>query len=259
MDFVAPEVFDKLPKATEKGPYTVLTLPPESILYRADEEGKRDPSKDVPIFFTDKRTLTPYMRGKSEAETVSSYKTTKPIELFELTFPNLLAMLKDPEVHEVIKDFIATVYIGSLKLTDEQWAKLKSQGLNSKLEAPPETPVPFVIPAQRLPGPPDSPYPNYTNRQLAEFLCAMGFAGWIAMPGTVIQRNLNTSYYAGDMAKLSADVQAGTLQYNYNVYQPEIVLCDWTAVATRVSGGRRRAKTGRRARKGTRRGRRGHF
>lgn len=254
MDFVSYEVYNKLPASGTKGPYTVTTLPAGSTIYRTDPEGRRDPSKGVPNFFGDKQSIAHLGRGNPDA--MSSYTTSKDLTLYDLSFQNLIAVFEDDTAPEELKDFIGGVYIQGSVMTDEQRAKLVAQGIPAELLEDPDKPIPFIIPASRLPTPEGAPYPNYTNRALAEMICAMGFDGWIAHPGQLIQRNLDTKYYAGDMAKLSADAKAGTIHYAYNAYMPEIVLCDWSAVAERKSGGAR-SKTGRRARKGTRRGRKG--
>lgn len=254
MDFVSPDVYLKLPESKTKGPYAVTTLPAGSTIYRADPEGKKAPSKGVPNFFGDKASIAHLGRGNPDA--FSSYTTTKDLVLFELSFPNLIAILQDESTDEATLEFLVNAYIGQTVMTQEQWSRLRAQGLGTSKETAPETAHMFVMPAVRLPSETGSAYANYTNRALANIICKLGFDGWIAYPGQLIQRNMDMKYYAGDVAKIQADVRAGTVHFAYNVYMPEIVLCDWSAVANRVSGGVR-SKTGRRVRKGTRRGRKG--
>lgn len=197
-------------------------------MYRADHTGARLASTDEAVFLSDKESIQPYTRGK--ANTISSYTTTKDVSLLELSFPTLMLMLKDQGISPDIKAFLMEHYIGMAQLTPDQHERLKSQGYMG----PPK--VAFVIPATPLAG-------SYTNRILTDIVCSLGYDGWIVMPSSLVQRNVDMTYYASNMDSLPNDLRSGSVRYVYNMYVPEVMFCKWDDVA---KGGKRTRKTRRR-------------
>lgn len=246
VDFVGPEVFTKenLPVVNEDG-YDVVSLPSGSTLYRADSGGATTPSEGVPVFFGDKKSIAPYMRGNPDS--VSSYTTTSAKKLFVLSYPNLVAMIRDEEMPDNVKDFLTEFYLLHGDVTPEQWEKLATQGF---VPAKKEDSFLFLAPSMRLAPLKEGEYPVYANRVFADIVCQIGFEGWIALPGTMIQRNVDLAYYKGNQQQLAADDRMGAIRHTYNVYAPEIVLCDWKAATAppgavdvnAIDGGKRKKR-----------------
>ena len=234
MDFTNPEVFlDSSLKQSKRKSYDIVTLPKDSTVYRSDRGGAKDPSEGVPIFFSDRQSISIY--GGAEEENVSSYTTSKPLTLFVLSSANIIRITGDKTVAGNVKTFVSTSYLQRADLTEQQREKLKTQGFPGT-EVPKN--VPFVIPAQPIAK--VGQYLVYTNRLFAETVCKLGFDGWIALPKSLIQRNLDTPFYSQNQAQYQTDLAAGTVRYNYNMYTPEIMLCNWKTMSVRKTGGRRR-------------------
>ncbi len=204
MDFTTPAAYAGLTVQDSNGWQTVV-LPAGSTVYRADPAGKRTPSEGVPNFFSDKESIRPYMRGKSEAETVTSYKTTKDLTLFVMTAANVTAVAGMDEY----ADFMNNSYI--VEVEDEDG--------NQMIAVEPSTPLKVTKTGKVL---------EYTNRKFAEIVCKLGFEGWIALPDTDLgQLNIDMDYYR----------ETGELAKRVNPYTPEIVLCDWKTATASAAGG----------------------
>lgn len=206
MDFTDPAVFSRL-VVTDSNGWKTVTLPKGSTLYRADHAGKKEPSVGVPNFFSDKQSIRPYMRGKSEAETVSKYTTTNDVLLFVMDVGNLEAVAGMDKYAEFMND----TYMAAIAEEDGS-----------------QTVV--IEPSKPLKITKDGKVLNYANRRMAEIVCELGFGGWVALPDT-------------DLRQLNFDVawfkQTGQLVQVVNPYSPEIVLCDWKKATT---GGRKMSR-----------------
>lgn len=199
MDFTTPAVYAGL-KVDDSNGWETVVLPAGSTVYRADPMGKRQPSQGVPNFFSDKESIRPYMRGKSEAETVTNYTTTKPLRLFAMTAGNVNAIAGMDEYADFMQDSYMVAVI------DEDG--------NEVLAVEPATPLKVTKTGKVL---------EYSNRKFAEIICKLGFQGWVALPNTDLkQLNLDVAHYQS----------TGELVKRVNPYTPEIVLCDWKAATT---------------------------
>lgn len=242
MSFNTPEAFKvQTTEGPKEGPQTQRILKKDSILQRADHAGSTIASTEVPVFLANKESIQVYARGHPNP--LSKYTLTRDVHLFEFSFPNLGALIRDPRVSTDVREFIATTYFGITDATPEMWERLRSQGWTGTGSP---SRMPQIIPAQHIaPG-------VYTNRIFASIICRLGFDGWIAMPNTLIQRNLDVNYYRTRMEELRADIAAGTVRYLYNVQKPEVVLCDWSKSATAATMGGYRKKVRKTHRKKTR-------
>ena len=190
MDFTGPEVYDGLEEAirVEDG-YAVVTLPSGSTIYRADAKGKQKPSKDVPNFFSDKVSITPYTGN--DKSTISSYTTKKDLKLFVLLYENIAKLAQRSD--ETIQKFIYETYLTKGEIDGEEFLILKP-----------------TVPSDKV--------GTYANRRFAEIVCSKGYDGWIAFPDTLEQLNVNMELY-----KKTKQVVLNVI----NPYAPEIVICKW--------------------------------
>jgi hypothetical protein len=131
-----------------------IQIPVDAIFHRADHEGAREPSADIPAFFGNRKSIALYARGKGD-EAFSSYKVTRPMRLFEMTLNSIYDLYFHPDLSEDEKEWI------QLYLKPEMGA---------------------VIPA--VPTGPKGPTGHlpYLNREIAAIVCRLGFDGWIVLP-----------------------------------------------------------------------------
>jgi hypothetical protein len=193
MDFTGPEVYDQLEKSIrEESGYAVVTLPSGSTIYRADKTGKKSPSEGVPNFFSDKLSIKPYTGGKPE--TISSYTTNKPLNLFVLEYSNIFKLAENSD--KTIQEFVYGTYLAKGEIGGE----------------------PFLILKPTVPVVKEGKVEAYANRRFAEIVCSKGYDGWIAFPDTLEQLNINMEHY-----KKTGEIRLNVI----NPYAPEIVICKW--------------------------------
>lgn len=246
-------------------PIPVCILPAGSILHRFDKEGAHDPSKEVPIFFGNKASVSFYSGKKTPEEinaTRSSYRLKRPARLLHINAEAMKRFAElsiTPEEAEFFEVYYRHGFVRN------------SKGENV------ETPI--ILPA--------TPYGTIAemrsqtrektfNRRFAEIVCRLGFDGWVikqlnpdkqegviqitcgtpqlrSPDGTVVTIDkLGTlSREQGTQARLIAPLDG-----NLSPMPPEIVICRWDVFMDRVKGGsrrRRHASSHRRARHHSRR------
>jgi len=219
MDFTEPKVYKTLKPTPDSAGYDIVTLPEKSTIYRADASGKKPPAvpKDdevIPIFFSDKISITPYTGGNPA--TISSYTTKEKLTLFVLSYKNICKLGVS---HKGIEGFVSTCYLG--------------EGIDQSKK-------PFLFLKPTTPLEPGNPR-KYANRIFAEIVCSKGYDGWIALPGTLEQRNLHPKYM-GNVALFQEHNSKGAIEYVINPYAPEIVVCNWKDTMV-YKGGKRRKMT----------------
>ena len=189
-DYNNPDIIIPLP---EENGYTRFTVKPGTLLFRGDHEQKMIPAKEVPIFFSDAVSALIYTRGQPDY--LSAYKIKKQPTLFQLSYANLTQLL-----------------LNDKRLTDEE-----HHALNKYLEISKHVP-PHIIPVQFLKKEnAEGVHKLYLNRRILNIICRLGYDGWIALPDTLLQRNMDTEYYK----------MTGKLRYKLNIYNPEIAICKW--------------------------------
>jgi len=229
MDFNATAVYSQL-KREMKDTFEVVVLPPGSVLYRTSARGESsDPTK--PVFLGDHQMVTMFYGNRgAEARTLFSYTTTKPSTLLVMSLPNLKALATGSEA-----EFVYEWYVKPRKTLPPSVFK-SIRGPLGNLGKKPETPI--IIPAHAF----SSAYDDYTNRHLAQTVCAKGFDGWVVFPDSVVEYD-SPNYLYGRQAA---------------VYSPEVVICpDASSPPTvknmgRLAGGRRQTRKTRRRSKKTR-------
>ena len=224
----------------------VCVLPPGSILHRFDKEGATDPSKNVPIFFGNKASVSFYSGKKTAAEinaTRSSYRLKRPARLLHINAESL-PLIEQLQLTAEESEFMPIYYrIGYVA---------NSKGDNV------ETPI--LLPA--------APYGTITeihgdgrlkslNRKFAEIVCRLGFDGWVIKPlnpdkkeGVLqisggIQQVLapnGTVVTLDKLATLPLDQRAqarivAPLNGKVSAMPPEIVICRWDVFMDRIAGG----------------------
>lgn len=230
MDFRTSETYLKLKPLKDDNGYDAVVLPTGSTVYRGDPTGfftgfdsmmrpivNEGPSKDVPIFFGDLELAGRYSVARDDYQKsiqtktrlrspISSYETTKDVTLFVMNESNFMK-LASVQKNADDKTFVEKHYI---------LPKLGAKGVDKIKEMAVDKDTTVIQPYVSI-GPQLSKYPLYSNRKLAQLVCAAGFDGWVVFPMTLIQT-------IGDAVGL---------------YDPEIMICAWTSHAKRISGGRR--------------------
>ena len=195
---------------------TVL-LPAGAEVYRADHAGAKEPSADVPAFFTNRGSTSAYTRGAKG--TLSSYVVKKEAKLFHLTLNSILQlvpMLEEEDMEEVLMHWF-----------NPEEAYVNPSGFSPKNLALYRSNI--------------SKYPNYLNRRMAAIVCKLGFDGWIVKPFDPKKRTgLEQISYYKDGAKI---------KHRFVPYAPEIMLCHWKEIMdlkSLTAGGRRRTRKAKR-------------
>ena len=195
-------------------PIPVCILPAGSMLHRFDKEGAHDPSKEVPIFFGNKASVSFYSGKKTPEEinaTRSSYRLKRPARLLHINAEAMKRFAElsiTPEEAEFFEVYYRPGFVRN------------SKGENV------ETPI--ILPA--------TPYGTIAemrsqtrektfNRRFAEIVCRLGFDGWIVLP---------YNPHKGE----------GLLQYSImrnelSEYTPELMVCNWTTKMEPVKRGGR--------------------
>jgi hypothetical protein len=182
-------------------PLNTLTLNIDLVIYRGDHTEKKVPSGRHPVFFGDKQSAMIYTRGASEK--LSSYIIVNQPNLFHLSYANLLAL---SECEELTGDELAAL---------EMYLQI---GETSEGES-----FPYIIPVGYLKGKENMEAKLYLNRRILNMVCRLGYDGWIALPGEIIQRNL-----------VSFNKETGEVKYKFNNYNPEVAICHWDQFLTPI-------------------------
>ncbi len=143
---------------------TVL-LPVGAVVYRADHAGAKEPSGDVPAFFTNVNSTRAYTRGAKG--TKSSYVVKKEARLFHMNLNSLMALAR----HVASTGGETEVFDRYLAMTEDEYGERffvnPSDFLETNLKEYQEGKV---------------SHPNYLNRRLAQIVCSLGFDGWVVKP-----------------------------------------------------------------------------
>jgi hypothetical protein len=160
--FEGPESFEHLKKGEpltfesdgNRIQLPTVIIPAGATFHRADHEGAKEPSADIPAFFGNRKSIAPYARGIGE-RAYSSYRVTNPMRLFEMTMNSVYDLYFHPDLSE----------------DEKEWIQLY---LNPEIGA--------VIPA--VPTGPKGPTGHlpYLNREITNIVCRLGFDGWIVFP-----------------------------------------------------------------------------
>lgn len=183
-----------VPFKNNKETYKCFTIKVGTKIFRGDHERKVLPSTEVPVFFSDMISATIYTRG--DLSKLSGFRVKKQPKLFQLSYENLVKMFDE----------------------DDRLTKEEKTALDIYLQVKDDLP-PFIVPVFFLkPENAQGEHKLYLNRRILNCVCRLGYDGWIAMPDTLLQRNLDQAYYK----------ETGKTRFRLNVYNPEIALCKWT-------------------------------
>jgi len=189
-DFTNPAYIIEQPGRND---YLVVTLLEGLQMFRGDHKGKKIPSGKVPVFFADAMSAYIYTRGDSKK--LSAYVVKRAPKLFVLSYKNILKLIDETRLEE-----------------DETAA------LEQFLQVDVDQKIPFIVPVGFLKKEDATgEHPLYLNRRILNIVCRLGYDGWIAMPDTLVQRNMDTKYYQ----------ETGQLRFKLNPYNPEIAICNW--------------------------------
>lgn len=171
--------------------YAIKTLQRGLVLFRGEHTDRREPGREVPAYFSDMVSANIYTRG--DPTRLFAFRVKRAPKLIELSYKTLVNLMDDD------------------RLTDEERAVL-DQYLQIDGDIPYIVPVGFFKREDA-----EGEHALYLNRRVLNLICRLGYDGWIVLPESVIQRNLDTAYYK----------ETGKLRYRLNPYNPEIALCRW--------------------------------
>jgi hypothetical protein len=177
--------------------YQVTTLMEGLQIFRGDHMGKKVPSGRVPVFFADAMSAYIYTRGDSKK--LSAYVVKKQPKLFVLSYKNILKMIEE-----------------ETRLEGDEAAALEHF-----FQIDVDQKIPYIVPVGFLKKEnATGEHKLYLNRRILNIVCRLGYDGWIAMPDTLIQRNMDIQYYQ----------ETGKMRFRLNPYNPEIAICNWSAI-----------------------------
>jgi len=173
--------------------YTTYTIKQGTKIFRGESAPGKMPSADYPAFFSDLISASIYTRGVKE--NLHIYEVKGQPNLFQLSYENLIELFDNDK-----------------RLTEEERVALDNY-VQIKDDLPP-----FIVPVMFLKKEnAKGDFPLYLNRRIINMICRLGYDGWVALPETIIQRNLDSAYYR----------ETGTMKFKLNYYNPEIALCKW--------------------------------
>jgi hypothetical protein len=175
--------------------YNTYTIKTGTQIFRGDHDAKKLPSTEVPAFFTDVISATIYTHG--DPNKLSGYTVIKQPNLFQLSYQNLITLFDEDK-----------------RLTEEERTALNIYVQVSKSSPPYIIPVFFMKPENA-----QAEHKLYLNRRILNIICRLGYDGWVALPETLLQRNMDTAHYK----------TTGEIRYKLNPYNPEIAICNWSA------------------------------
>jgi hypothetical protein len=250
--FKDPSVYDTLGVSEDEKGFPIVELPVGAKVFRADREGAVAPSTEVPAFFGNRVTISPYTKplpGKKaleETSTLSAYTITKSPRLFHMTLES---------VQELFNSFVERINTAGINESETDFLNysltMLSQyfppGVGVVIPSLPTPPSPFSKPSEK--------HRSYMNRTIADILCHLGYDGWIVKPFNLKERqgleqvSIVRLKEISDKTKIPLPVlleNPKALERASISYPPEIMLCNWSAFmepASLEGGGRRRAKT----------------
>ncbi len=198
-------------KASMYYPLPTIEIPANTVFHRADWEGVRLPSTDVPAFFGNRESINVYTRGKGNS-VISSYRVKSPLVLFNMNPVSLILLSKLPQ------------------LTDEEKQYMKQYFVR-------EGDLAYVIPTIPFPSETllknykekkergEEVYIPYLNRMIAGILCRLGFDGWIVLPY--------------NPRKGEGLLQYSIVRNDLSEYTPELMVCNWATKMEPVKRGGR--------------------
>ena len=170
-------------------------------MFRGDHMGKKIPSGKVPVFFADAMSAYIYTRGDSTK--LSAYVVTRQPKLFVLSYKNILKLIEEES-----------------RLEEEEKAALEQF-----FQVDVDRKIPFIVPVGFLKKEDAlGEHKLYLNRRILNIVCRLGYDGWIAMPDTLVQRNLDAQHYKA----------TGEVRFKLNSYNPEIAICKWATFLAAV-------------------------
>ena len=174
-------------------PYKTYTIKQGIKLFRGESASNKIPSTEFPAFFSDIISASIYTRGVKE--NLHIYEVIKQPNLFHLSYENLIDLFDNDK-----------------RLTEEE-----RQALDNYVQVSENSP-PYIIPVMFLKKENAAgEFPLYLNRRIINLICRLGYDGWVALPETLLQRNLDSAHYR----------ETGIMKYKLNFYNPEIALCKW--------------------------------
>jgi hypothetical protein len=198
-------------KASMYYPLPTIVIPTNTVFHRADWEGIRLPSTDVPAFFGNRESIRVYTRGKGNS-VISSYRVNSPLVLFNMNPISLILLSKIPQLTDEEKHYMKQYFVREGDLT-------------------------YVIPTMPFPseallenykqkkGRGEEVYVPYLNRMIAGILCRLGFDGWIVLPY--------------NPRKGEGLLQYSMVRNELSEYTPELMVCNWTEKMEAVKRGGR--------------------
>ncbi len=177
-------------EAAEIDGYKTRTVPKQLVVFRGGQEA---PSASVPAFFGDRTTIDKYLRNKPE--NLWTFRFVERPRLFELSYPNLIKLFDE-----------------DARLTDLERSALDAYLVVSETSMPYVWPVTFLSAADKAAN-------LYLNRRILNIVCRLGFDGWIVMPDSLVQKNIDLAHFR----------ETEEIRYALTVYEPEIALCEWTS------------------------------
>ena len=197
-DFINPNYVIEQPGRND---YMVVTLMEGLQMFRGDHMGKKIPSGKVPVFFADAMSAYIYTRGDSTK--LSAYVVTRQPKLFVLSYKNILKLIEEES-----------------RLEEEEKAALEQF-----FQVDVDRKIPFIVPVGFLKKEDAlGEHKLYLNRRILNIVCRLGYDGWIAMPDTLVQRNLDAQHYKA----------TGEVRFKLNSYNPEIAICKWATFLAAV-------------------------
>jgi hypothetical protein len=171
--------------------YTSYKLRKNCVLFR----GGTKPGTDVPAFFGPLSTAKTYSRGNNKK--IYAYNVRKEPKLFQLSYENLVTLFDSDE-----------------RLTPIEREALDKYLVVSENMPPYVVPIDFLVPENR---PAEGRHPLYLNRRVLNIICRLGYDGWVVLPDTLLQRNLDAKHFQ----------RTGKVRYTLNPYEAEVALCNW--------------------------------
>jgi hypothetical protein len=198
-------------KASMYYPFPTIEIPANTMFHRADWEGVKLPSNQVPAFFGNRESINIYTRGKGNS-VVSSYRTKTPLYLFNMNSVSLLWLSKLPYLTEEEKHYMKQYFIrdGDLSFVIPT-IPFPSEALQQNYKEKKERGEEVYLP--------------YLNRMIAGILCRLGFDGWIVLPF--------------DPEKGEGLLQYSMVRNEVFPYSPEIMVCNWSTKMEAVKRGGR--------------------
>lgn len=170
--------------------YELLALKKGGLWYHGSRTNA--PSTAVPAFFSDLSGASIY--AGHNRKKIATYRVKEKARLFVLSYKNLATMLDDPRLTE------------EEVLTLDRYLQIQERG------------PPYIIPIDFLKRENiEGEHKLYLNRRMANLICRLGYDGWIAFPGTLLQRAIDKLHLQ----------ETGKIRFYLADYNLELMLCKW--------------------------------